>query len=86
MQDKVMIKFMTIQDGEEVRICSFYTSCFAEWLKTLQVAKENGISFYPREDDENIDSAFSQLGYEVDDFNVSFGSDICIQTIEVWLK
>lgn len=89
-EDKVsIIFFYRDSDGNVKRVCNFYTSRFGEWLKFLDYAEKNNIQFYPRVDDENIKDEIinaMDIGSYIEDLYVSFGSDDCIQCIEVVLK
>lgn len=88
--DRVMIVFYYLQeDAPEKRVCSFYTSQFAEWMKMLDYCRSNEIEFVVRDDDEKINDDVIQMlscGAYVDDVYVKFGTDTCIQCIDVYLK
>lgn len=91
--DRVQIVFYyndpIVKDAEPKRICSFKTSKFSEWLRLLHYCKMHEIDFWVRDDDESIDPEMIEklnCGAMVEDLNVSFGSDNCIQIIEVVLK
>ena len=91
MEDKVGVVFYLVDDGaERKRICGFHTNNFAEWIKCLHYCKKHDIDFYPRETDENISQDIIQkaagIGFLIEDFYVHFGSDECVQLIEVYLK
>ena len=93
MEDKVRVVFyyfMHENDVEPTRLCGFYTTCFGEWIKMLHLCKEYKVPFNVREDDSSICQEHIELlkGLEplVEDYWISFGSDECIQCIEVLLK
>ena len=86
MNDKVMVVFYRLKD--EKRITSFYTKRFAEWLKFFEFAKNNEVEFSPHPLGKDIDAEFKETGsdiYCIEDYNVIFGGNDCIQHINVWL-
>lgn len=90
MIEDVRVNFYLAKDGEEARrICGFATDKFAEWIKLFQYCKQFNVEFYVRQDDENIPEYIRQemnMGALIIDFDVSFGTDDCIQCIEVYLQ
>ena len=84
------INFHHLNDDEESkRVCWFTCEAFGEFIKFLHFCKEYNVEFYIREDDENIeesDTDNGELPKYIENFNVNYGSDNCIQTIDVWLK
>ena len=88
--EKYLVNFYhTNDDGDENKVCSFYCKSYAEFIKFLQVCKEYEVDFYIRQDDEKIlDKYKDDMGFSkvVESFNVNYGSDDCIQTIDVWLS
>ena len=93
MEDKVRVVFYYYTDEKSIsptKLCGFYTTRFGEWIKTLHYCKEYNVPFYIREDDSTISQEYidNLRGLEpaIEDFCVSFGSDECIQCIEVLLK
>lgn len=88
---RVIFYYDMHEDGSEpVKLCGFYTKHFGEWIRLLHYCKEYGVSFLIRDDDEKIKKEYRQylLGLEplIDDFWISYGSDNCLQCIEVLLK
>ena len=88
--DSYQVNFYHLNDDEEVkRVCWFNCEAFAEFIKFLHFCKKYEIEFYIRQDDENIeelDGDNCRISRYVEDFNVNYGSEACIQTIDVWLK
>lgn len=84
------INFHHLNDDEESkRVCWFTCEAFGEFIKFLHFCKEYNVEFYIREDDENIEESDidnCELPKYIENFNVNYGSDNCIQTIDVWLK
>lgn len=91
-EEKVMVIFYYNNDDsteEPTRICSFYTTRFAEWMKCLDYCKRRQISFWPREDDEQTNKKIVEATHGfpmfIEDISFRFGSDECIQCIDVVL-
>lgn len=87
---QVVYYYVTDDNPEGDRICSFQCLNFAEMIRFLYYCKKYNIDFYPRTNDEHTNqTALDKIGtiqLYVDDFDVRFGSDDCIQLIEVYLR
>ena len=68
-----------------VSMDKFNKEGFAGYI--IPICKKYNVEFYIRQDDENIEES-DRDNYPrfVEDFNVNYGSEDCIQTIDVWLK
>ena len=89
--EEYLINFYHLNDDNEEapRICWFRCKAFGEMIHFLQACKKYQIDFYIREDDESIPDKYKNdynLPKYIDDFNVNYGSDDCMQTIDVYLK
>ena len=88
--DSYQVNFYHLNNNKEEKIvCWFNCETFAEYIKFLHFCKKYEVKFYIRQDDENIkESDKDNCGMPrcVEDFNVNYGSEDCIQTIDVWLR
>ena len=88
--DSYQVNFHHLNDDKgEKKVCWFKCEAFAEYIKFLHFCKEYRVEFYIRQDDENIEESDRNDHGEakcVEDFNVNYGSEDCIQTIDVWLR
>ena len=88
--DSYQVTFYHINDDKtEKRVCWFNCETFAEYIKFLHYCKKYKVEFYIRKDDENIEESDKDnygIPRYVEDFDVNYGSEDCIQTIDVWLK
>lgn len=87
--DSYQVNFYHLNDEEEKRVCWFNCEAFSEFIKFLHFCKKYEVEFYIRQDDENIEESDKDdcgISRCVEDFNVNYGSEDCIQTIDVWLR
>ena len=88
--DNYQVIFYHLDDKNgEKRVCQFTCEAFAEMIKFLHYCQKYEVEFYVRQDDEKIDDEDKDdfgMPKCVDGFNVNYGSDDCLQTIDVWLK
>jgi len=88
---QVVFYYQKSDNKEPERVCSFRCKAFSEMIRALHFCKKYKVDFWVRDDDEKIiNKAVVQdincCGALIDNFNISFGSDDCIQIIEVYLK
>lgn len=87
--DMMRIKYSYRDTSGEVKpLCSHNCKSYGEFIKMLQYCKDNETEFWIREDDTQISDEAKQMincGSTIEDFWISFGSDDCIQIIEVLL-
>lgn len=92
MDDKVLVNYYyddICSEDEPQKVCSFYTSRFAEWIMLLDECKKRQITFWVRSDDERIKPELVErmnMGCFIKDISVSFGSDTVVQGIDVVLE
>ena len=74
----------------EYKVCSFQVKNPGTFIEFLANCREYEVFWHPIETDENIEDDYIKrvagIGGQIEDFNISFGSDDRFQTIEVWLK
>ena len=89
MDDKYFVRYNYKHLDEDYQyVCTKTSYSFGEMIKYLHYCKKYEVEFYLNENDENLNEEIKKkldLGAFIEDFNVSFGTDICVPTIEVWL-
>ena len=88
---QVVFYYQRDKDKEPEKVCYFKCRAFSEMIRALYFCKKYEVVFWVRDDDEKITNQdiidnINTCGAIIDDFNVSFGSDDCIQIIEIYLK
>ena len=89
MEDYLVNIYHLDDEKGEQRVCWFSCKAFAEMIKFLFYCKKYNIDFFIRVDDESIGEEFKKywnLPRSLDSFNVNYGSDECVQSIDVYLK
>ena len=92
MKDRYDFRCVVYHANEENpgrKICGFTVKDPGAFIQFLYYCKEYEIWWYPREDDEEISEEYiketSGIGALIDEINISYGGDNCVQLIEVWL-
>lgn len=85
--EEMMVVYKYQKGNMEPRIiCSHMCKSYGEFIKMLEFCKKYEVSFYVRENNETISKEIKEeldLGWPIIDYYISFGSDECMQIIEV---
>lgn len=81
--DSILVHVVTYEDGKEILISAYTTTCVSETLKLFLTAKEFDVPCEFSDHDSSIKEEYRLREFYIDDVWLSFGSQEHVQTIEV---